>query len=165
MTMASWFDDEINRLRQSNDSGDGGDSDLSRERDEFRTQFERAIKDTVSPILETFVDGAKRHGFPSELFREADAKGRLRAVAVHLLTVEGAEATPLALETCTYKIALQMSTQRIAHMMNFQNRRNPRVGNQHDFRGLDSLTGDSVEEKLRRFLELSMNYCQGPASF
>lgn len=163
--MASWFDDEINRLRQGKDGGDGGDSDLSRERDEFRAQFERAISEEVCPAMEAFVHGAKRYGFPAEMVREEDAKGRLRAVAVHLLAVEGADPTPLALETCTYKIALQMSTRRIAHMMNFQNRRNPKVGNQHDFQGLASLAREAVEEKLRRFLELSVSYCQGPPSF
>lgn len=163
--MPSWFEQEISRLKSGSDRGDGGDDDLSRERDEFRAQFEQAIKETVCPLLEAFVQDAKRHGFPAEMVREEDAKGRLRAVAVHLLAVEGAEPTPLALETCTYKIALQMSTRRLAHMMNFQNRRNPRVGNQHDFRGLDSLTRESIDEKLKRFLELSVAYCSAPASF
>lgn len=155
----SWFDKQV-----ADDKGnaDNGKEDLERERDAFRGEFEDAVEKVVWPAFESFVVEAIEHDFPATVGREQDAQGRLRAVRIYLLAISGAEATPLALETCSYKIALQMQTRRIAHMMNFQNRSNPRVNNQYDFQGVDSLSTESVEARLKQFLTLSLDYCKGP---
>ena len=161
--MPSWFDDELSKIKKMR-GAEGSDTGLDRQRDEFRQQFLQAIEATVWPAFENFVVNATEHDFPASLGREEDAKGRLRAVHIYILPISGAEASPLALETCTYKIAMQMGTQRIAHMMNFQNRNNPRIKNEFDFQGLASLTEPNVDIKLKRFLELSLEYCKGPPS-
>lgn len=160
--MSSWFDQEVSKRAEG--LGDGVVEDLERQRDEFRREFQNRIKESVWPSFENFVVEATEHDFPATVGREEDAQGRLRAVVIRLLAISGAEASPLALETCSYKIALQMGTQRIAHMMNFQNRSNPRIRNEYDFQGLDSLDPENIEQKLKRFLHLSLEYCKGPPS-
>lgn len=156
----SWFDHQVANHQQEGEQGDA--QKLAAARDEFRREFENQVDRVVWPAFESFVVEATEHDFPATVSREEDATGRLRAVRIYLLGISGAEATPLALETCSYKIVLQMGAQRLAHMMNFQNRSNPRVTNQHDFRGLDSLSAENVDAKLQQFLSLSLEYCKGP---
>ncbi|MEM6574257.1 MAG: hypothetical protein AAF552_07955 [Pseudomonadota bacterium] len=155
----SWFDHQVEN-HQREQQGDDGEA-LENARDAFRKDFEVQVDKVVWPAFEGFVVEATEHDFPATVAREEDAQGRLRAVRIYLLGISGAEATPLALETCCYKIVLQMGARRVAHMMNFQNRSNPRVSNQYDFRGLDSLSAENVDAKLQQFLSLSLEYCKG----
>ncbi len=158
----SWFDHQVADHQQQSPEDDA--QALGRARDDFRQAYEDQIAQIVWPAFESFVVEATEHDFPATVGREQDASGRLRAVRIYLLSIKGAEATPLALETCCYKIVLQMGSQRVVHMMNFQNRSNPRVSNQHDFRGLDSLSKESIDAKLQQFLSLSLEYCKSPPS-
>lgn len=164
--MASWFDDSINKheqaLKDEEAKRDEAELKAERERDEFRAGFEFAVENTVLPAFETFSEGARNHGFTSSFRKELDARGRLRAMMLGIYAKDDQPVANGGFDHCTYKVTLQMSTRRIAHMMSFDNVAGAARQTKNDFLDLGSLEETTFQDRCKEFLDLSLRYCQGP---
>lgn len=164
--MSSWFDDAISKhketLSEEERRRDEARLKAERERDEFRAGFEFAVENTVVPTFETFVSGAQSHGFTASFRKEVDSQGRLRAVMLGIYACDDREVPNGGFDHCTFKVTLQMSTRRIAHMMTFDNIAGAARQTKNDFLDLDSLEESAFEGRTQEFLEMALKYCQGP---
>ncbi len=150
--MNTWFSDTVKKHQDSEQEPVGDETERSR--DQFREKFELAFRDVILPKFEDVVDSARKHNFPAEVSKERDSRNRLRAIQIAMLAKPGARISESVYGVCVYKIAVQMRTQRLGHMMFVENL--PQIAGHNHFGGLESVNSDTIDVRLQQFVEFAL---------
>ncbi len=151
-TMNSWFDDSIRSYEQDTQSDET--IDVEAQRDQFRAAFEDAVASVVMPRFEDVMGSARKHNFPAVVMRERDSRERLRAVNLVMVARPGVELSDTMFGQSVYKVALQMRSLRVGHMIYVDNV--PQIVGHNYFGGLETLVPDLLDQRLQEFVDFAL---------
>lgn len=150
--MNSWFDDSIRSYEQDTQSDET--IDVEAQRDQFRAAFEDAVASVVMPRFEDVMGSARKHNFPAVVMRERDSRERLRAVNLVMVARPGVELSDTMFGQSVYKVALQMRSLRVGHMIYVDNV--PQIVGHNYFGGLETLVPDLLDQRLQEFVDFAL---------
>ena len=152
--MSSWFENTIEIYE--NDQSAQDTVDVEKERDEFRAGFEQAMQSVLLPKFEDVMGSARKHGFPAAIAREHDSRDRLRALNLTMLARPDIELSDTMFGQCVYKIAVQMRSLRVGHMIYVDNV--PQIVGHNYFGGLETISPRTVDDRLQEFVEFALRH-------